>query len=327
MTTTVPAPSTSLSRVITQKMKAAIPGSPDVTPVTTLTLPPVDKTLIFPFSVTYLSAQGDTYTLYTETAQARQSWVEKIIEAKSERAVIASEIEPFQANVVGESVFGNPVTLELLNVKPPALVPLSTMARALTRMRAEPFGAITLGRAITHARINCAKSFIAPEGTDFAHQRLLAVGTDDGVYIGYLPEMSGLCTAWAKVLSTRETTQIDVMEEYGVFLVLANKELMAYYLNSVIPEHPARPGHHSVTVQRQPQKLSGNASVGFFATGKLKERMLVLYKKRSGINAVFKAMEPVVGNADSIRRTLFSSRRGRSEFFHDFDVPDPPSRH
>lgn len=328
MTTTVAAPQPSpLVRAKSSKnlSRVSSPGSgttsPDLTLVTSLTSPPSDKALIYPFSITYLSVGGDTYTLYADNPNARQTWVDRIMEAKAEKARETKDIEPFEAKIVAESVFGNPSSLDQLNVKPPAVVEHSTMHRALTTMRAEPFGARTLGKAVTFTRIHCAKSFIAPEGTDFAHQRLVAVGTDDGVYIGYLPELSGLCTAWVKVLHTKDTTQIDVMEEFGVFLVLASKELIAYPLNSMIPLLSATTGIHPPPVARQPQRLSGNASVGFFATGKLKDRMLVLYKKRSGVNSVFKALEPVVGKADTNRRNLFSRRKAQTEFFRDYDVP------
>jgi hypothetical protein len=328
MTTTVSAPTAApLQRIKSTKTLSKVnsgasgSASPDMTLVTSLTAPQSDKALIYPFSITHLSSSGDTYTMFAESAGARQQWVDRIMEAKNERAATTSTTEPFQANIVAESVFANPMTYEQLQVKPPALVEYSTMHRALTALRAEPFGARTLGRAITLSRINCAKLFIAPDNTDYAQQRLVAVGTDDGVYVGHTPEQSGLCTQWTKVLSLKESTQIDVLEEFGAFLVLANKELIAYGLNSVIPQLPATAGStQPPPVAKQPQRLSGSSSVGFFATGKLKDRMLVLYKKKSGVNAVFKVMEPVVGKADANRRNLFSRKKAQTEFFRDYDV-------
>jgi hypothetical protein len=327
MTTVVNVPPTSISRGKTNKAlaKGQSGGSgntnPDLTRVTSITPQSSDK-LIYPFSVTHLSSSGDTYTLYAESATARSTWVERILEAKNERAIVMSKVEPFQARIVAESVFGNPTTLDQLSQKPPALVDLSTMHRALVALRAEKFGSRTLGKAITHARVNCAKSFIAPENTDFAHQRLVAVGTDDGVYIGYLPEISGLCTTWSKVLNLSQTTQIDVLDEFGVFLVLANKELIAYSLSSVVPTIPTARGvvPPPVVKQQQPQRLSGSHSVNFFATGKLKDRMLVIYKKKSGVTSVFKALEPVVGKGEIGRRNLFTRKRAHAEFFRDYDV-------
>jgi CNH domain len=246
-------------------------------------------------------------TLYGESARAGNSWVENILVAG-----------PFQVRIIAESVFGNPTTFEQLMQKPPALVALSTMSRALTALREGTIGSRTLGRAITHARVNCVKSFVAPENTDYAHQRLVAVGTEDGVYIGYIPETSGLCTLWTKVLSLLHATQIDVIDEFGIFLVLASGELIAYSLSSIVPQLPLDSGSVAYSLpQRRSQRLSGSHSVGFFATGKLKGRMLVIYKENRGVRSIFKAMEPVVGKPDLNLRKFF---RRKNEFFRDYDV-------
>jgi hypothetical protein len=323
----VPSPPLQRGKTVSSltKVKSAASGSasPDLTLVTSLTSPPAaDKTLIYPFSVTHLSSDGDTYTLFAESSNARQTWVDRILEAKNERARFMAQVEPFQANIVAEGIFG----YNLLDASaPPALVELSTMHRALAALRAEPIGSKGVPRAQTLARVNCAKSFIAPDNTDYAHQRLVAVGTDDGVYIGYCPELSGLCSTWTKVLSHNKTTQIDVLEEFDVFLILANKELIAFSLNSVIPQLPRPTGVlQPPQPAKQPQRLSGSHDVGFFATGKLKDRMLVLYKKRSGVNSVFKALEPVVGKADTNRRNLFSRKKAQTEFFREYDVSPFP---
>lgn len=327
LTTSVSLPSQQLQRGKSTKALAKITStgsgntSPDLPPplVTTLSSPAVDKTLIYPFSVTHLSSDGDTYTLFAESASSRQQWVDRILEAKNDRARFMSQTEPFQASIVVEGIFGY-ATIDATS--PPALVEASTMHRAIASLRAQPIGSKGLPRVQTLSRINCAKSFIAPDNTDYAHQRLVAVGTDDGVYIGYCPELSGLCTTWTKVLSLNKTTQIDVLEAFDVFLVLANKELIAYSLNGVIPRLPAATGALTPPpVAKQPQRLSGSHDVGFFATGKLKERMLVLYKyKKGGVNSVFKALEPVVGKADTNRKNLFSRKKSQTEFFREYDV-------
>lgn len=291
----------------------------ELTLVTSLTSPQTDKTLIYPFRITHLSASGDTYILYADSAKTRQTWIDEIMNAKRERAIVLSHTEPFQARIVAESVFADPQNLEQSSLNLPPLIELSTMHRAIQALRAEPFGSRTLRRADTIARVNCAKSFIAPEHSDFPHQRLVAVGTDDGVYIGYVPEASGLCTKWHRALTFPQTTQIDVLEEFGVFLVLTNKELLAFSLINVIPPLSEVPGTALKPTAPQPQRLSGSHSVGFFATGKLKDRMLVIYKKRGNVNSVFRCMEPVVGRADTNRRNLFSRRRAQTEFFREYD--------
>lgn len=238
------------------------------------------------------------------------------MQARSERALCLSKIEPFQAKIVAENVFETPTNLEKIVQNIPALVEWSTMHRSLLALRAEASGSRTLGQAITSARVNCAKSFIGPESTFFTCQRLLAVGTDDGVYIGYLPEISGLYTRWTKVPSLRAISQIDVMEDFGVFLVLANKDLFAYSLSSIMPIDV----DNVQPVGPEPQRLSNTPSVEFFVTGKLQERMLVIYMKKSGVTSVFKALEPVVGKADGSVQNLFRLKKDQTRFFREYDV-------
>jgi hypothetical protein len=81
-------------------------------------------------------------------------------------------------------------------------------------------------------------------------------------------------------------TQIAVLEEFSLFLIIADKSLIAYHLDLICPVNGNAPRNESLT--RAPQKISGNREVGFFATGKIKDRTLVIYKKRDGISSVFK---------------------------------------
>ena len=107
-------------------------------------------------------------------------------------------------------------------------------------------------------------------------------------------------------------------------LVIADKSLVAYHLDSICSSNgPAAAAPESS--RRAPQKLSGNRDVGFFATGRMKDRTLVIYKKRDGISSTFKVLEPVYLKSTSFSTRGFSSRfmtgikKGTTEFFRDFD--------
>jgi hypothetical protein len=69
--------------------------------------------------------------------------------------------------------------------------------------------------------------------------------------------------------------------------VLSDKALTAYHLDVVCPISGVPQPNDSA--RRAPQKLSGTRDVGFFATGRMKDRSLVFYKKRDGISSTFKA--------------------------------------
>lgn len=83
-----------------------------------------------------------------------------------------------------------------------------------------------------------------------------------------------------------KVTQIAVLEEFSIFLVLSDKSLIAYHLDIVCPANGAQVGNDSQ--RKQAQKLSGSRDVGFFATGRMKDRTLVFYKRRETVSSVFK---------------------------------------
>jgi hypothetical protein len=71
-------------------------------------------------------------------------------------------------------------------------------------------------------------------------------------------------------------------------LVISDKSLIAYHLDVVIPiTGVVRPSQQDSS-QKAPQKLSGSREVGFFAAGRMKDRTLVIYKKKDGMTSKFK---------------------------------------
>jgi len=103
-----------------------------------------------------------------------------------------------------------------------------------------------------------------------------------------------------------------VLEDFSLFLVLADKTLIAYHLDVVIPSCRTE-----TSKQRQPQKLSGGRDVGFFTTGRMNDRTLVFYKKNKGLSVIFKVLEPVFQKATE-KKSRFG-RKGTTEFFREYD--------
>lgn len=120
---------------------------------------------------------------------------------------------------------------------------------------------------------------------------------------------------------SNRVTQIAVLEEFSLFLIIADRSLIAYHLDVVVPpsDFPA-PQHDSA--RRAPQKLSGTREVSFFATARMKDRTLVFYKKRESLHSVFKVLEPVFQKSSEKKSRLFGKRfggGGTTEFFREFD--------
>jgi CNH domain len=115
-------------------------------------------------------------------------------------------------------------------------------------------------------------------------------------------------------------TQISVIEEFSLFLVLTDKALVAYHLDVISPISGQPPGSGGDSARRSPQRLSGARDVGFFVTGRMKDRALVFYKKKDGLSSTFKVLEPVYQKATEKKSRLAAfGRKGTTEFFREFD--------
>ena len=72
--------------------------------------------------------------------------------------------------------------------------------------------------------------------------------------------------------------------------------------------------------RRAPQRLAKDVS--FFATARMKDRMLLFYKRKEGMHNTFKVLEPVFQKSTEKKTRLFGSRKsgaGNTESFRDFD--------
>lgn len=112
-------------------------------------------------------------------------------------------------------------------------------------------------------------------------------------------------------------TQIAVLEEFNLFLMISDKSLIAYHLDVVVPNERNGPAPTNDSARKAPQKLSGSRDVGFFVTGKMKDRTLVFYKKRENLSSVFKVLEPIYQKSTEKKRGVF--KRGTTEFFREYD--------
>ncbi|OJD23581.1 hypothetical protein ACJ73_05063 [Blastomyces percursus] len=274
-------------------------------PVAVLENPRDDK-ILYPFRIKHLG-QPDVYTLYAPTAQNRQEWCEKIIEAKIKHAksLHAQNAEPFKLRVLSDSAFAYP---EHAVAPKTALITGTPLDRAIREVEARYEGSLSRPLPVCRASVNCATVFQQPHG-----RLMCAVGTDYGVYISEYNNPRG----WTKAIPTTRVTQIAVFEEFNLFLLIADKSLIAHHLDVVCP--PSGVPTQSDSQRRAPQKLSGNREVGFFVAGRMKDRALVIYKKRDGITSTFKALEPILQKSSSSRPRFMPTRRSHTEFFRDYD--------
>ncbi|KKK20252.1 hypothetical protein ARAM_004114 [Aspergillus rambellii] len=276
-------------------------------PTTVLETPKDDK-ILYPFKIKHLGLEG-TYTLYASSSQNRKDWCDKIIEAKTKHAaaLFAQNAEPFRLRVLADTAFGN-------SDNSPPCKSVTIKGTPLDRAIKEVDKRYSVSKSrpppICRASVHCATVFQQPPG-----RTMCAIGTDYGVYISEYNDPRG----WTRAIPIVRVTQIAVFEEFNIFLLIADKSLIAYHLDVVCPASGVSTQATNDSARRAPQKLSGNREVGFFAAGQMKDRTLVMYKKRDGLSSTFKILEPVLQKSATSRGRFFLSRRSQTEFFREYD--------
>lgn len=114
--------------------------------------------------------------------------------------------------------------------------------------------------------------------------RKLVFGTDTGIYVSDRKPKTQAARP-KRVLDITNVTQIDVLEEYQLLLVLATKSLMSYPLEVLDPNETQSP------MLRRPKKIQNHAN--FFKAGVCMGRHLVCSAKMSGISTTIKVYEPM----------------------------------
>ena len=137
---------------------------------------PKDERLMFPFRIRHLG-KADLYTLYAPSAQNRQDWCDKIIEAKTRHAasLYKQNAEPFRLRVIADTAFG----YDAMSGGAKSIVIRGTPLDRAVREVEDTFDNIgPRPQPVCRASVNCAVAFNQPYGNS-----MLAVGTDYGVFI------------------------------------------------------------------------------------------------------------------------------------------------
>ncbi|KAL7943873.1 CNH domain-containing protein [Trichoderma barbatum] len=139
----------------------------------------------------------------------------------------------------------------------------------------------------------------------FDNGRRVLYGTDSGIYIsnhekhGSIPE---------KVLEARKITQIDILEEYRILLVLSNKTLQSYSLVNL-----DSPGF---SVLQNPKTLQNKCS--FFKAAVCMGKQLVACAKSGSLSTTIKIFE--VSHAATTGESI-AGGCNEVELFKEFYVP------
>ncbi|KAJ7173704.1 CNH domain-containing protein [Mycena filopes] len=252
-----------------------------------------DSRAVYPWTIHHNGRLGGAHILFSESAQARSEWKQKLEEALGIRKVVQESNRVFEVETLSADTF---------------LVPSVQIGPASPQWNQDT--------SFT-GKVTCSVPFNTSDG-----RGLVAIGCAEGVWIGFRHDPRSM----RRVLHLKMVTQCAMLEEFGIFLVLADKSLFAYHIEALVPSSPGQGTHAS----QVPQKLNGTKDVHFFSVGTLHNRTLVIYMKKKGLDSIFRVLEPV---GDKINEKVkapagFGSRLGfrstKSEWFRiyrDFFLP------
>ncbi|KAK9460756.1 CNH domain-containing protein [Lipomyces oligophaga] len=173
-------------------------------------------------------------------------------------------------------------------------------------------------------RVKCA--------VPFDGGRKMLYGTDLGIYMSYTRPNRGASRILKpqRLILIPNVTQLDVLEEYSMLLVLADKTLYYWSLDALDTELSGAYNGNSANGQtstalaaRKPKKVATH--INFFQSGLSLGHVLVCTVKTNGMTATIKALEPEQPQARSKKQATFRRfLQGQSEglkSFKEFYIP------
>ncbi|PKK48841.1 hypothetical protein CI102_6327 [Trichoderma harzianum] len=152
------------------------------------------------------------------------------------------------------------------------LVELIGTARERLRVYPESFNPniVSINFFKDSRKINCAVSF--------DHRRKILYGTDNGLYLSNREKHDSVPE---KVLDVQKITQIDILEEYNLLLILSNNILQSYSL--------VKPDSNDFTILQNPKTLQKKCT--FFKVGVCVGKHMVSCVKSGSLSSTIKVFE------------------------------------
>lgn len=141
-------------------------------------------------------------------------------------------------------------------------------------------------------------------------------GTDTGIYISDRKNKEAVPR---RVVEAQNVTQIEILEEYGLLLVLSNKSLFSYSLSALDPNEAA--------LAKRPKKIQGHCT--FFKAGICLGRHLVCAVKSTALSTTIKVYEPndamSKGKKQKGLGKMFNAGQDELKAFKEFYIPTESS--
>ncbi|KAI1851166.1 hypothetical protein JX265_013284 [Neoarthrinium moseri] len=142
--------------------------------------------------------------------------------------------------------------------------------------------------------------------------RKLIYGTDTGIFV---TDRKNKDAPPRRVIEVTSVTQVDVLEEYGLLLVLCNKTLMSFSMAALEPNEPA--------TSKRGKKIQSHCT--FFKAGICLGRHLVCCVKSTALSTTIKVYEPNDAMSKGKKQKgfgkMFNAGQDELKAFKEFYIP------
>ncbi|CAI2166631.1 17036_t:CDS:10 [Funneliformis geosporum] len=232
------------------------------------------------FTILHIGRNGGTYQLFADSANTRRMWKEKIAEAQTKLQLNRASQQVFELFTLNDATFG-------------------------TASIATPGGSHSTNAS--KVKVTCSVPFVTPE-----KRNMVAIGTEDGVWMGF----GGETKTFRPVLTgIGNVMQMAVLEEFGIFVVLVDKALWAYSLESLIPSSTS----NNTSGRTQTRQRLASSNIQYFNVGTIRDRTFLVFMKKKGLESHFKVLEPI--GTTGQRKGMFQMRNDWFKEYKQFYVP------
>ncbi|SCV68066.1 BQ2448_187 [Microbotryum intermedium] len=177
---------------------------------------------------------------------------------------------------------------------------------------------LTSGYFVGTNRLICAAPFerYIASCSNADNGNRMVYGTENGVYLSDLRDVN---KAPLKVISVPNVTQLDVLEEQGILIVLADKAVQTFFVDHLDPGD-------AIGAAKRARKISSHAT--FFKAGQCLGRTLVCVVKSGSVSSTIKTLEPidqVRGKKQPALRKFLQGSNESLRVFKEFYIPNESS--
>lgn len=222
----------------------------------------------YPFKIRFAGrGKSETHTFYAQSDTARKKWITFILQAKANLLKAAQRIAPYEIRLIENSYFAYDASVRvtkipLLPVSDPVFQLGMGTSKALKERGISNIYAADLPRSLlAFGKITCSEIF------EFSGIEFSFVGTIGGIYLSDLKHI------WKRIINVTNVTKVTVLPRLNVVLVLANKNLRYYPLQSLVDIYYERKDLLS-------SFALSNDSILFYEVGRHRDVPMVFVAKR-----------------------------------------------